>query len=279
MSTNHHHHPEEERSSISRAHFGIVLLGLCLLGMGIGILSVHMQSGEASADEPSPTTTTFTEPTTTTTSEVTTTTTTPKQRPTARRTEVGTPRSIVRARPTTTTSTTQQRRTPLEIAQSEVGKVRPEYFSADGWCYRLVNWAAEQAGIPGWQSESSESALYVDAVADGRFTQNLSVGDMVFIEEPFLHGQRLASHGGPPRIVRDFTRPRCVRSLDRSDTTLDCRSADSTALSASLIKVCKRSSSTGVWWTRRSALHSASMTTRYSATPSMRALSQRVSIS
>jgi hypothetical protein len=163
--------------NMPRLHFALFVFGLCLFGLGIGIVSANADMSRVSDI----TTTTFV-PTTTTT-QVTTTTTTNITRPKPivlhQRAEIGTALSI--ARESTTTTTTEAPKTPLEVAQSQVGKTGP-YAEGGFWCAKAVSYFAEQAEVPGFKPADGPSALYADAVADGRFTDKPAVGYMVFID-------------------------------------------------------------------------------------------------
>jgi hypothetical protein len=122
--------------NMSRLHFALFLFGLCLFGLGIGIVSANANVSRVS----DPTTTTFVLTTTTTTTQVMTTTTADITRPKPtvlhQRAEIGTALSI--ARETTTTTTTEAPKTPLEVAQSQVGKTGPTPKVASGAQKRLV---------------------------------------------------------------------------------------------------------------------------------------------
>ena len=89
------------------------------------------------------------------------------------------------------TSTTNAPRTPLQVAQAEVGMTGP---CAEGgfYCAKFASWVAEQAHVAGFISRDGPAALYGDAVADGRFTDKPAVGYMVFID---LFGPGGIGHG------------------------------------------------------------------------------------
>jgi hypothetical protein len=175
--------------NMSRLHFALFLFGLCLFGLGIGIVSANANVSRVS----DPTTTTFVLTTTTTTTQVMTTTTAditrPKRTVLHQRAEIGTALSI--ARETTTTTTTEAPKTPLEVAQSQVGKTGP-YAEGGFWCAKAVSYFAAQAEVPGFKPADGPSALYADAVADGRFTDKSAVSFMVFID---LFGPGGIGHG------------------------------------------------------------------------------------
>jgi hypothetical protein len=174
---------------MNRIHFGIFLFGLCLFGTGVGIISADAEPGRASS-EPAPRaafeapTPTDVVPTTTTTTELTTSTTAkqraarsavkPLQLVTTTTTagpEIGTATSIVR----------EERKTPLEIAQGEVGKTGP-YADGGFWCAVAVSDWAERAEVPGWESSDSPAELHTNAVNDGRITDSPLPGYLVFID-------------------------------------------------------------------------------------------------
>jgi hypothetical protein len=95
-----------------------------------------------------------------------------------------------------TTMTTEAPKTPLEIAQSQVGKTGP-YAEGGYWCDSFIDWVAQQAKIEDFISRDTPSALYADAKTDGRLTDQPVIGDMIFIDlfGPELgHGQ--VSHVG-----------------------------------------------------------------------------------
>jgi hypothetical protein len=77
------------------------------------------------------------------------------------------------------------------VALSQLGKTG-SYADGGFWCAKFVSWTAEQAKVPGFISRDGPSALYADAVADGRLTQEPVVGDMIFID---LFGPGGIGHG------------------------------------------------------------------------------------
>jgi hypothetical protein len=178
----------------------IFIAGLALFGTGIAIAAADAQPDGRVSTPPTTTTTTtmiksaVIEPEMTTTVEPTTTTTvqpalTGKSRAvTGRSPQVGTVMSIARE-PTTTT--TEAPKTPLEVAQSQVGKTGL-YAEGGFWCAKFVSWTAEQANVPGFISRDGPSGLYADAVADGRLTQEPILGGMIFID---LFGPGGIGHG------------------------------------------------------------------------------------
>ena len=107
-------------------------------------------------------------------------------------TQIGTALSIVRE-PSTTTSktTTVGRKTPLEVAQAEVGKTGP-YADGGFWCAKFASFVAEKAEVPQFKGSDSPARLHADAVADGRFTDVPVMGGLVFID---LFGPGGVGHG------------------------------------------------------------------------------------
>jgi hypothetical protein len=107
-------------------------------------------------------------------------------------TQIGTALSIVRE-PSTTTSktTTVGRKTPLEVAQAEVGKTGP-YADGGFWCAKFASFVAEKAEVPQFKGSDSPARLHADAVADGRFTDTPVIGGLVFID---LFGPGGVGHG------------------------------------------------------------------------------------
>jgi hypothetical protein len=155
----------------------IFIAGLFLFGAGIAIAAADAHSdGRGSSVTPQSTTSTTMinsssiEPETTMTVAPTTTTTvqpalTGKSRAvTGRSPQIGTTISIARE-PTTTT--TEAPKTPLEIAQSQVGETGP-YADGGFWCASFISWIAEQAKIEGWQSSDSPARLHKIAMDEGR---------------------------------------------------------------------------------------------------------------
>jgi hypothetical protein len=175
------------RRSWSRRSFAVFIFGLCPFGLGIGILSANADVSRASVTS----TTTFA-PTTTTTQVMTTTTaaiTRPKPTVVRRRAEIGTALSIARETTTTTTVTNEVPKTPLEIAQSQVGKTGP-YAEGGFWCAKFVSFVAEKAEVPGWESSDSPAVLHTNAFNDGRLALAPDIGYLVFID---LTGQNNAN--------------------------------------------------------------------------------------
>jgi CHAP domain len=172
--------------NMSRLHFAVFVFGLCLFGLGVGILSANAEVSRASV-----TSTTTAPPATTIASAVTEPPVTVTKKPirVTSKAQIGTAMSIVRE--TTTTTSTESPKTPLAVAQSQVGKTGP-YAEGGFYCAKFASWVAEQAEVPGFKPADGPSALYADAVADGRFTDKPAVGYMVFID---LFGPGGIGHG------------------------------------------------------------------------------------
>jgi CHAP domain len=174
----------------SRLNFALFIFGLSLFGTGIGIMSANADVSRVSAT----TTTTFVPATTTTptTTQITTTTTVditrPKPTVVHRRAEIGTALSIARQTTTTTTST-EAPKTPLEVAQSQVGKTGP-YAEGGFWCAKFASFAAEKAEVPQFEQSDSPARLYAVAKEQGRLTNTPQPGYLVFID---LTGQNNAN--------------------------------------------------------------------------------------
>jgi hypothetical protein len=194
-----------------RLELAIGLLGLavCVLGIGLVMADVMEKTRvEVRPQEPTTTTTminsSVTEPETTTTVEPTTTTT---PRPVGRA-----PGPVIKKVAATapsassTTTTTESPKTPLEVALKYLGQTGPW---ADGgfYCAKAISYFAEEAQVEGFVSRDGPSALYADAVADGRFTQTPAVGDMIFIDlfgpDGIGHGQ--VTHVGIVEYVEGTT--------------------------------------------------------------------------
>jgi hypothetical protein len=127
------------------------------------------------------------EPETTTTVEPTTTTTAPSAPRKAPRVSKNAVASV--ALPSSTTTTTESPKTPLEVAQSQVGKTGS--YADDGfWCAKFVSWTAELAKIENWESSDSPARLYQLAKDDGRLISEPYPGVMVFID---LTGRNFAN--------------------------------------------------------------------------------------
>jgi hypothetical protein len=172
----------------------IFLFGLCLFGVGIGILGADAKPDGRVSTPPTTTTTLINSsviiPETTTT--VTPTTTVPRPRLSLVKTqEAGTAVRTTASTQQSTTTTTEAPKTPLEVAQSQVGK-SGQYADGGYWCARFVSWTAKQAKVAGFISRDGPSALYADAVADGRLTQEPVIGGMIFID---LFGPDGIGHG------------------------------------------------------------------------------------
>jgi hypothetical protein len=177
-----------------RLELAIGLLGLAICGFGIGLVTADvLEKPPVEVRPQQPTTTTsllyssVIEPEPTTTVEPTTTTTAlPVPRKAA-------PvfRNAVATAPSSTTTTTESPRTPLEVALKYLGQTGPW---ADGgfYCAKAVSYFAEEANVPGFISRDGPSALYADALRDGRLTQDPVVGGMIFID---LFGPDGIGHG------------------------------------------------------------------------------------
>jgi hypothetical protein len=170
---------------MSRLHFALFVFGLCLFALGIGIVSANADLNRVSVI----TTTTFV-PTTTTTQGMTTTTANiirPKPTVLHQQAKIGTALSMTRE--TTTTTTTEAPKTPLEVAQSQVGKTGP-YAEGGFWCARLQSWIAQRAKVDGFEQSDSPARLYAVAKEQGRLTDTPQPGYLVFID---LTGQNFAN--------------------------------------------------------------------------------------
>jgi hypothetical protein len=162
----------------------IFLFGLCLFGIGVGILTADAKpEGRVSSITPESTTTT-----TVINSSVIVTETTTTVEPTTTTTAVTVPRkaapvfrNAVATAPSTTTTSTEAPKTPLEVALKYLGQTGPW---ADGgfYCAKAVSYFAEEAKVPGFISRDGPSALYADALSDGRLTQEPIIGGMIFID-------------------------------------------------------------------------------------------------
>jgi hypothetical protein len=180
-----------------RLEFAIGILGLAVCGLGIGLVTADvLEERPVPISTQEPTTTTIMinsaviEPETTTTVAPTTTTTMPRP---VGRVPAPMPEKAVAsvAAPSSTTTTTQSPKTPLEVALKYLGQTGPW---ADGgfYCAKAVSYFAEEAQVEGVVARDGPSALYADAVADGRFTETPAVGDMIFID---LFGPGGIGHG------------------------------------------------------------------------------------
>jgi hypothetical protein len=129
--------------NMSRLHFTVFVFGLCLFGLGVGILSANVEVSRVSV-----TTTTTAPPATTIASAVTEPPVTVTKKPirVTSKVQIGTAMSI--ARETTTTTSTESPKTPLAVAQSQVGKTGP-YAEGGFYCAKFASWVAEQAEVRG----------------------------------------------------------------------------------------------------------------------------------
>jgi CHAP domain len=171
----------------------IFIAGLILFGAGIAIAAADDHPDGRVSSVTAQSTTTTIEPTTRTTVQEMTTTTAPRP---VGRTAAPVRSYAFKATAATstvleTTTTTETPTTPLEIAQSQVGKTGA-YAEGGFWCAKFVSWIAEQAKVSGFISRDGPSALYADAVADRRLTQEPVVGGMIFID---LFGPNGIGHG------------------------------------------------------------------------------------
>jgi CHAP domain len=170
---------------LASSAFLLFVFGLCLFGLGIGILSANADVSRVSAI----TTTTFASTTTTTQVMTTTTADITRPKPTVlhQRAQIGTALSI--ARETTTTTTTESPKTPLAVAQSQVGKTGP-YAEGGFWCAKFASFLAAKAEVPQFEQSDSPARLYAVAEEQGRLTDAPQPGYMVFID---LTGQNFAN--------------------------------------------------------------------------------------
>jgi hypothetical protein len=158
--------------------FALLCVAFALYGIGVNIISgiASPTAAPQLASQPMPpeptTTTTLVEPETTITAPSTTVTPKPVIKP-----KIITATSIVRQ----STTTTEAPKTPLEIAQSQVGKTGP-YAEGGYWCAKFVSWVAEQAKVEGFQSSDSPARLHTIAKEQGRLTDVPLPGYLVFID-------------------------------------------------------------------------------------------------
>jgi hypothetical protein len=175
------------RRSWSRRELALFVFGLCLFGVGLilGVEALHDKRAE-SITPATPTTI----PVILGDPVVATTTTTPAENPrllaadrqkrtgSVAATEIGTALSIVRG---STTTTTESPKTPLEIAQSQVGKTGP-YAEGGFWCAKFVSFVAANAEVPQFEASDSPARLYAVAKEQGRLTDAPQPGYLVFID-------------------------------------------------------------------------------------------------
>jgi hypothetical protein len=181
-----------------RLEFAIGLVALAVCGLGLGLVTADVLEKNPSPQiSPSTTTTTIMinssviEPETTTTTV--TTLPAPKQSTTVPKLGtgkhfIGTASSMVKE---TTTTTTEAPKTPLEVALKYLGQTGP-WAEGGFYCAKAVSYFAEEAKVPGFISRDGPSALYADALQDGRLTQEPIVGGMIFID---LFGPDGVGHG------------------------------------------------------------------------------------
>jgi hypothetical protein len=84
--------------------------------------------------------------------------------------------------------------TPLQIAQSQIGKTGP--YARGFWCAKFVSWVLQQANVANFVPHDSPLALHNDALAEGRLHITPVAGDMVFLD--------LTGHGGHVAGPTDF---------------------------------------------------------------------------
>ena len=188
---------------------GIFVLALCLFGAGLvlGVEALHDKRAE-SITPATPTTI----PMILGDPVVATTTTLPPNP-----VEIGKRLVIQRMSATsttlapTTTTTTEAPKTPLEVAQSQVGKTG-SYADGGFWCARFVSYVAEQIHVEGFEQSDSPARLYAVAKEQGRLTDTPQPGYLVFID---LTGQNFAnqyvSHVGIVESVDGAT----VQTIER----------------------------------------------------------------
>jgi hypothetical protein len=175
--------------------YSLMALAAGLIGYGTWHIATHSDPGRASAITPN-TTTSTTEFTTTTlldhppvtlSTDVTETTiTVPKNKPIMK--PVAAHSAPVAA---STTTTAESPKTPLQVALKYLGQTGPW---ADGgfYCAKFVSYVADEAELPGFIPRDGPSALYADALRDGRLTQDPVLGGMIFID---LFGPDGIGHG------------------------------------------------------------------------------------
>jgi hypothetical protein len=167
----------------SRHEFLIFLFGLFLFGIGIGLMAADAKPDGRTSSPPTTSTTALInssviEPEITTTTEPTTTT---LLRPVGRVPAPVLKKAVTVAPSLSTTTTTEAPKTPLEVALKYLGQTGP-WAEGGFYCARAVSYFAEEAHVEGFVSRVGPSALYADALRDGRLTQTPSVGDMIFID-------------------------------------------------------------------------------------------------
>jgi CHAP domain len=178
----------------SKHEFLIFLFGLCLFGIGIGLMAADAHpDGRVSSITPQTTTTTvlIEQPVATGSSTDVTDTTVVIR---ARKRTVLTPvaaHSAPSTVPSSTTTTTEAPKTPLEVALKYLGQTGP-WAEGGMYCAKFVSYVAEEAKVPSFIARSMPSDLYADALRDGRLAQAPAVGDMIFID---LFGPDGIGHG------------------------------------------------------------------------------------
>jgi hypothetical protein len=176
----------------------IFVLALCLFGAGLvlGVEALHDKRAESITSASSTTTIPMIlgDPVVATTMA-----TTPAENPrlltagsqkrtvSVPTTQIGTALSIVRE--STTTTTVRVPKTPLEVAQAEVGKAG-SYADGGFWCAKFISWVAGQAHVGGFEQSDSPARLYAVAKEEGRLTDTPQPGYLVFID---LTGESFAN--------------------------------------------------------------------------------------
>jgi hypothetical protein len=159
--------------------FSLIVLAFALYGIGVNIIS-----GIASPTAAPQLASEFIEPEPTTTlAEITTTTTAPLPRLSttqAPKPKRSAPTSASK-RQISTTTTTETPKTPLEVAQSQVGKSGP-YAEGGFFCAKFASWVADQAKIESFQQSDSPARLHTIAKEEGRLTDTPLPGYLVFID-------------------------------------------------------------------------------------------------
>jgi len=202
------------RARRPRLKLAIGLLGLAICGLGIGLVAADvLEKTPADVRPQEPTTTTMInssviEPGTTTTVEPTTTT---MPRPAGR-----VPAPVLKKAaatvlpPSSTTTTTEAPKTPLEIAQSQVGKTGP-YAEGGWWCWKLINYVFQ--GVPGYTPTTGPNDLLWRVRANGTFTASPEPGMVALLQlDPAHEGPGSASHVGLVETVQGGT----VTTLERN---------------------------------------------------------------
>lgn len=173
----------------------LMVVAACLFALGTWHIATHAHPGRISMITPKSTTTTLIN-SSVIVPETTTTSVTAGVLPVSAKKRPVAAHSAPTSTTQSTTMTTEAPKTPLEAALSQLGKTGP-YADGGYWCAKFASWTAEQAKVPGFISRDGPSALYADAVADGRLTQEPVVGGMIFID---LFGPDGNGHGQPTPV-------------------------------------------------------------------------------